>query len=229
MKNREVFAGERASTYDTGIKLWCPDYDFTQALIPSLLGSYLSYTNESSILVAGCGTGTEMKNIVQYAPKWQVMGVDPSLEMVALAEKKLAILPPGSYQLITGTTDQLPNSTLYDAATLLLVLQFLSDDGAKLALLQSLALRLKKDAPLIIFDIFDLAGSFRQQVSLLKAYLLQQGVAPTTVEQGTSHIIHDINYITEDRLQELLYEGGFGKALKFKQTFIFGGWITQKQ
>ncbi|MDQ4139971.1 MAG: class I SAM-dependent methyltransferase, partial [Bacteroidota bacterium] len=101
--------------------------------------------------------------------------------------------------------------------------------GAKLALLQSLALRLKKGAPLIILDIFDSKGSFRQQVSLLKAYLRQHGVAPATLEQGISHIINDINYVTEERLQELLFEAGFGEALKFNQTFIFGGWITEKQ
>jgi len=229
MKHIEVFAGERALTYDIGIKLLCPDYDFIQSLIPPLLGSYLPTTDEKAILVAGCGTGTEMKNILQYAPNWQVTGVDPSPDMVALENEKLAVLPTRNYQLLTGTTDQLPTTSPYDAATLLLVLHFLSDDGAKLALLQSLALRLKKGAPLFILDIFNSRGNFGQQISLLKAYLRQQGVAPATLEQGISHIIHDINYITEARLQEILYEAGFGNALKFKQTFIFGGWITEKQ
>ncbi len=229
MKDIEVFAGERASSYDTGIKLWCPDYDFTQALLPSLLETYLPTFEQKTILVAGCGTGTEMKSILQYAPHWQVIGVDPSPDMIALAKEKLAALPPENYTLNTATVNQLPDMMPFDAATLFLVLHFLSDDGAKLSLLQDLALRLKKGAPLFILDIFNHRGTFNQQLDLLKSYLLQQGIAPETVEQGILHIAQDINYVSEERLQELLHAAGFGKALKFKQTFIFGGWIVEKQ
>ena len=63
-------------------------------------------------------------------PKWHITGIDLSIEMLQQARKNLGRFP--YIQLINSSVDKLSEGTNFGAATLLLVLHFLEDDGSKL-------------------------------------------------------------------------------------------------
>lgn len=64
---------------------------------------------------------------------WQMLGVDPSSNMLAIAKDKIQRYNLSQrVQLFHGFTQGLPSTPLYDAATCILVMHFLPDDGSKL-------------------------------------------------------------------------------------------------
>ncbi|MCA1645312.1 MAG: class I SAM-dependent methyltransferase [Chloroflexi bacterium] len=102
------------------------------------------------VLVVGAGGGAEIERLLPANPGWRMTGVDPSQDMLALAQAKAEHLGvAGRVRLILGTVEDLPTGARFDAATCLYVLHFLPDE-AKLALLQAVAARRHSDAPVLL-------------------------------------------------------------------------------
>jgi tRNA (cmo5U34)-methyltransferase len=229
MKTVEIFEGPRAQTYDQSIRIWCPEYDSIQVLLPSLVGYHLGINDEKNVLIVGSGTGAEIVNLLQFSHSWKITGVDPSPEMALQAEAKLkSAYPDKQYELLTGLVTDLPLEEKWDASLSILVFHFLPDDGSKLHLLKSIAQRLKKGAPLVFVDIFGTGESFNYNLALLHALLLSKGFDPQMVEGGIGHIKQSLFPISQERLTGLLGEAGFGIPHIFTQSLIFGGWIATK-
>jgi tRNA (cmo5U34)-methyltransferase len=123
-------------------------YDLLFTLAHSLLRAL--HRPDLDLLVVGAGGGAEIERFVPANPGWRVTGVDPSHQMLALAQERLARLDAGTrVTLVRGTVDDLPPEPRFDAATCLFVLHFLPDAG-KLALLRNIAARLRPGAPLLV-------------------------------------------------------------------------------
>ncbi|MEM9928274.1 MAG: class I SAM-dependent methyltransferase [Bacteroidota bacterium] len=217
-----IFQGQRAAGYDTFVQAYIPYYQSTMAKIPWLLHKLLPAV-DAPILVAGCGTGAELLEISERWPDWKLEGIDPSPDMIVQARQKLSGRP--HLRLMEGYVHDLPEVARYRAATLLLVLHFVPDDGAKLKLLQGLASRMLPGAPLLIMDIF---GSKEELIKNLKILplLLPPSVDQDQVEERLRILPERIQYIPEPRLQELLVESGFSPPQRFLQTAIYGGWVS---
>lgn len=149
--NPAIFSGDRASGYDDFVLTYIPFYRNIMACLPALISQHVCSEKEP-ILVAGCGTGSELLELSSSWPSWELEGIDPSPEMVEQARKKLNGY--ANVRLINGYVSDLPAEAHYRAATLLLVLHFIPDDGAKLRLLRNLAARMLPGAPLVLTDIF---------------------------------------------------------------------------
>ena len=95
------------------------------------------------VLVVGAGGGREIEQFLPSNPKWRLVGVDPSRDMLGLAQNAAERLGVQErVELVHGTIDSLPADRQFDAVTCLYVLHFLPDD-AKLALLRGIAARLR--------------------------------------------------------------------------------------
>lgn len=102
------------------------------------------------LLVVGAGGGVEIERFLPENPGWRLTGVDPSQDMLALAQAKAERLGVGErVTLIRGTVEDLPSQARFDAATCMFVLHFLPDEG-KRALLQGIAKHRRPDAPLLV-------------------------------------------------------------------------------
>jgi tRNA (cmo5U34)-methyltransferase len=102
------------------------------------------------LLVVGAGGGAEIERFLPDNPGWRLTGVDPSQDMLALAQAKAESLGVISQvTLVKGTVEELPPHTRFDAATCLFVLHFLPDAG-KRTLLQGIAERLRPEAPVLV-------------------------------------------------------------------------------
>ena len=93
---------------------------------------------ELDVLVVGAGGGKEIEQFLPSNPKWRLVGVDPSRDMLGLAQNAAERLGVQErVELVHGSIDSLPTDRQFDAVTCLYVLHFLPDD-AKLALLRGL-------------------------------------------------------------------------------------------
>ncbi|WP_020533165.1 class I SAM-dependent methyltransferase [Flexithrix dorotheae] len=222
MSKIEIFEGDRAGNYENFVDTWIPNYRYFMSIVPQLLND----VDEKNLLVAGCGTGNEILEFGEELSSWNITGVDPSIEMLNQAKEKLKAYP--NVKLINSRIDQLPEDVYFSAATLLLVLHFLPDNGNKLSLLKDIQKRLKPNATFVILDITGERQPLENNLKILKK-LLPDSVDEAQKQMRVNRILTELEIISENRLSELLREAGFEEPTRFFQSSIYVGWITRKK
>jgi tRNA (cmo5U34)-methyltransferase len=222
MKNIEIFENERATGYNQFVETWIPNYHYFLDRLPKLL----SESDQKELLVVGCGTGNEIERFTQAREHWDITGIDPSPEMISQARQKLRTF--GNVELVEGLVTDLDASRKYGAATLLLVLHFLDDNGDKQNLLNAISERLVPGAPFIMLDITGEKEQIMKNLHVLKL-LLPDGLDEDQVKNRLARIEKELCYVSEKRLSELCVEAGFEPPLRFFQSAIYMGWITKKK
>ena len=134
------------------------------------------------------------------------------------------------WKLFQGYTHDLPDTVLYDAATCILVSHFVPDDGSKLALLQSIAQRLKSSAAFILVDVFGEKNTpdFERMASIVQVYWEEMGMPPQKRLELLETVNKGVNPIPEPRIFELLEQAGFGNVIRFYTGLWVGGWLATK-
>lgn len=222
MSKVEVFENERAKGYDQFVETWIPSYPYFLDRLPKLLGG----TEQKDLLVVGCGTGNEIERFVKAPEQWTITGIDPSPEMIKQANNKLQA--HGDVTLIEGLVSDLGIEKKYSAATLLLVLHFLDDNGDKLSLLKDIADRLVSGATFVMLDITGDKKQIQQNLEVLKL-LLPDGLDEEQIKNRLNRIENELFAVSEQRLSALLQEAGFEAPLRFFQSSIYMGWLTKKK
>jgi len=222
MNKVEIFENERATGYNQFVETWIPNYHYFLDRLPKLLRE----TKQKDLLVVGCGTGNEIERFVHAPEHWKITGIDPSPEMIKQARQKLQTYE--NVTLIEGLLANLDPERTYGAATLLLVLHFLDDNGNKLNLLKDIAERLVLGAPFVILDITGDKNKIRQNLKILKL-LLPDGLDEEQISNRLNRIETELFTVSEERLSELCTAAGFEPPLRFFQSSIYMGWLTKKK
>lgn len=227
---KRMFDAERAQAYDRRIRQAIPGYDALHHLSCMVLAETTG--GHGRVLVVGAGTGSECVALAQACPGLSLVGVDPAEEMLRHAGAKVADHGLNErVRLYPSTVAQLPTFEPFDAATLLLVLHFLPDDGAKLGLLTDVARRLVPGAPLVLADLFGPAWDDPWQAELRTFWgHLQRaaGIPAGDIAKGFRHVDRDIHPVTDARLADLLAEAGFAAPQPFFRALCFGGWVARR-
>ncbi|MCP3944686.1 MAG: class I SAM-dependent methyltransferase [Desulfobacteraceae bacterium] len=223
------FNGEFANEYDDiahkAIPAFHSIYELTQHLLRNKL------TKESRILVAGAGTGKEIIDCSQNNPHWSFTGFDPAEQMLSIAKKKVAAaFLENKISFIQGIIDDVTKKE-FDAATSILVMHFLPDDGTKLNFLKGIADRLKPGAPIILVDLEGEIGSDEYN-TLSGAWKDQQIFKRSEINRVNEEFAlreKEVCIIPQKRIESLLEEGGFIKIHKFFKAYLFGGYVAEKK
>lgn len=224
------FDRERASQYDIDIRKAIPGYEALHSMAQSLLETNLS--TSANVLVVGSGTGIELINYCQHNPQWSLTGVDPSDDMMAIAKQELTDKQfLERVNLHTGYVNTLPKAELMDAATLMLVMHFVPDDGSKLQLLKDIANHLKPGAKIILADLFGDTSAlyFTKFKKAWQSFYFSRldHTAKVKAEQNFEESINNsVYFVPETRIIELLNIAGFECVNKFYNAFLFGGWTA---
>ena len=184
----------------------------------------------SKILVVGAGWGDEIFLLGKPNPGWQFVGVDLSEEMLKLARARFAAENlPNKIELHQTDARNL-NDENFDAATCILTLHFVPDDGAKLAVLQAILQRLKPDAPFFLVDAIREKSEavFQENVAAWKRHAHNNGCPPETIEKMNETTM-TLPLITEERETELLQEAGFAEVRKVYQGIFINGWFAVRK
>jgi tRNA (cmo5U34)-methyltransferase len=225
-----IFSGDRALNYERLISIWLPGYEQLHEIIPAIFNNFIP--DLASILIAGSGSGKELEVLGQANPLWRFLAVDPSPDMISLAQERVTKLGLSDrVNFYQGIVSNLPETSLYDAATLVLVLHFFPDDGSKLVILESIARRLKPGAPFILVDSYsDVRSSgFELMLSSLRNYVTKKGITQEQIEERIRKIRQELHLVSETRLISLLENAGFEKIERFFTSLLVGGWIAQKK
>ncbi|GAB3429407.1 methyltransferase [Niabella aquatica] len=222
MSKVEIFENERATGYNQFVETWIANYHYFLECLPKLLIK----THNKDLLVVGCGTGNEIEPFIQSPEHWKITGIDPSPEMILQAREKLK--SHEHVTLIEGLITDLPIEKKYSAATLLLVLHFLEDNGSKLNLLKDIAGRLVPGAAFVMLDITVAKSQIRQSLDIYRL-LLPNNLDAAEIGKRMHRMENELYLVSEERITELCIEAGFEKPHRFFQSSIYMGWLTKKK
>lgn len=223
------FDEKRANIYDSKIRRIVPGYEVMHDLSLNLLHNCLP--SNANVLVSGAGTGQEVLSYAIVNPTWQITGVDPTEKMLSVAIERVKEKEMGNrIHLENGQVKDLPPVPFFDAATSILVMQFIPDDGSKKDYLTEISTRLKPGAKFIIVDLVGdkTTHEFSMFLSTWEARQILIEEDKAEVKKDFEHVKRDLQFITENRMNDLLQEGGFREIHKFFQSYLFSGWIAEK-
>lgn len=233
MKNEERFDEERSGRYDAWIRKTIPGYESLHDMAMFFIKTGMKNAPENPrILIVGSGTGMELSYFAERNPPWKFIGADPSSEMTAIAKRRIEANGLSERVGIhTGFVHELSESESFDAATLLLVMHFLPDDGQKLALLESISERMKPGSPFAMADLHADKNSprFTRFLETWKARQSTTGITDEDLGKMFDDLRENIHFIPEERILALLEEAGFTDIERFYNAMLFGGWVAQKK
>lgn len=181
---------------------------------------------DARLLVLGAGGGLEMKVFADAHPGWTFDGVDPSAEMLTLAENTLGTHASRA-NLHKGYIEDAPAGP-FDAATCLLTLHFIKEDE-RCRTLAEMRRRLKPGSPLVVAHF-----SFPQQdeaeralwLSRHTSFLIDSGIDSAKAEETRAAIDTQLNLLKPEQDEALLREAGFTNISMFYAAFAFRGWVA---
>jgi tRNA (cmo5U34)-methyltransferase len=222
------FDGEYGQEYEKQIKNLIPTYDQLFNMGYTFLKTTLE--ENARLLVVGAGGGKELTVFGPPNPKWTFTGVDPSSQMLEIAKKRSESLGfEDRVTLYKGIVEELVDTEPFDAATCLLVLHFIPDDGSKLSILKGIAERLKLGAPLILACMVGQHGSpeYSRQMAALSKHRELIGLSPEFIEDGMKRM-EATPIVPDSRVLDLLQSAGFGNVLTFYGSYLLRGWAATK-
>jgi tRNA (cmo5U34)-methyltransferase len=229
MEKQIEFNGRWSNEYDDTAHKIIPLYHSIYELTEHLLRDGLN--KEARILVAGAGTGKEIIDYSQNNPNWSFTGFDPAEPMLSIARRKVdAASLENKITLVHGLIDDVSEEN-FDAATSILVMQFLPDDGTKLNFLKGISEKLIPGAMMVLVDLEGEIGSDEYN-TFNAAWENQQLFIRDESDRVRKEFIKrekEVHFIPQKRIETLLEEVGFIKIYKFLKAYLFGGYVAIKR
>lgn len=215
------------------------DYRRVQAVMPGVDALYrciravcdATLPANADILVVGAGGGREIESLAASPASYRLTGIDPSNAMLDVARSHVAAADAGErVEFVEGLITDLPGEPRFDAATSILVMHFLPDDGSKREFLTEIRKRLKPGAVYLHADVsfadrieFEaLASAMRKHADLVGLGDIADGpptaIAKMAFQQPTPSIV------SEARTQELFASAGFRLIAPIYRGFWYAGW-----
>jgi tRNA (cmo5U34)-methyltransferase len=177
------------------------------------------------VLVLGAGGGQELKALAEAHSGWSFDGVDPSPDMLRLAEQ---VVEPytARIQLHEGYITDAPEGP-FDAATSILTFHFIPHDQ-RLETLKQVRHRLKIGAPFILVHL-----SFPQTeperslwIARHVAFGLSNGTDPAHAESARQAISSRLTILSPEEEVTMLGQAGFSNVSLFYAGLSIKGWVA---
>ena len=207
---------DAVARYAEGPVRQVPGFHAMQRMAALLLAERVP--DDGRVLVLGAGGGLELKVFAQAQPGWRFVGVDPSAEMLTLAQATLGALA-SHVDLVEGYVDAAPDGP-FDGAACLLTLHFLAAEE-RLRTLDALRRRLKPGAPLVVAH-----HSFAQGDDKARWVRRYAAFAGTSAERAMAGIGTKLPVLDPDDDVALLKAAGFEAVELFYAAFTFKGWVA---
>jgi tRNA (cmo5U34)-methyltransferase len=224
-KLAEIFNNpEHAARYAEGPKRFVPGFDGLHRIMTQLLQETVPV--DARVLVVGAGGGLEIRTLSQAMPDWRFCGVDPSGEMLAQARTLLGE-DAQKVDWVEGLIFDAP-AEKFDAATCLLTLHFVPDDGAKLETLKAVRARLRPGAPFFAAHLAIDKSAVDADLKFERYACFSEGSGsdPEMVAKARPQVKAMLNCVGPERDESLLREAGFQRIELVFVGLSWRGWIA---
>ncbi|MDO7897441.1 class I SAM-dependent methyltransferase [Pseudomonas citrulli] len=230
MRNEELKTvfDRHAVSYD---KQWERMAPIRAALYLLLESLFTDLPDNARILCVGVGTGAELAHLAERFPGWHFTAVDPSGAMLDVCRQKAVengFLERCHFH--EGYLDTLIAEANYEAATCLLVSQFLLEESARTALFREIARRLKPHGLLANADLASDTASPAYEV-LLRSWMTlmsADGPQPEVLERARTAYATSVAVLPAPKVASLIEAAGFDAPVQFFQTGLMHGWFCKR-
>jgi tRNA (cmo5U34)-methyltransferase len=217
--NAAAFNAAHASSYAEGPPRQVPGFAGLHRMTSMLLAERIS--SHGRVLVLGAGGGLELKALADDHPGWTFTGVDPSADMLRVAEQ---IVGPHSarIRLHKGYIDAAPVGP-FEGATCLLTLHFVSRDQ-RLETLRQINRRLVPSAPFVVAHV-SFPQTEPERSTWIARHVAFGGTDPANAESAKRAIATKLSILSPEEDEALLRDAGFSNVSLFYAGLSFRGWV----
>lgn len=223
-----AFGPEHAAAYDQRYAKLAPMRDALHLLISAVLADLPA---NARILCVGAGTGAELIYLAEKFPQWQFAVVEPAAPMLEVCRRKAKARSLTSRCVFhEGYLDTLPQSAAFDAATALLVSQFILTPTARTGFFRAIAERLRPGGYLVSADLASDTTSATYQ-NLLEVWLRlmrETGSPPEQLEKLRVTYGRDVAVLPVEQVISIIASGGFETPVLFLQTCLIHAWYARR-
>ncbi|KKB10456.1 methyltransferase [Devosia geojensis] len=216
------FSGPFVSSYADGTPRRVPGFFDLHRMTTMLLAERMPA--DGRVLVLGAGGGLELKAFAEQHPGWSFDGIDPSADMLRLAEQTVEPYS-GRIRLHEGYIESAPEGP-FDAATSLLTFHFIPREQ-RLATLTEIRRRLVPGAPFVLAHIsFGQTEPERSMwIARHVAFGAPDGADPAQLENARQAIATRLSILAPEEEEAMLREAGFSDIALFYAGLSFRGWV----
>lgn len=217
------FSGSSVNSYAEGALRQVPGLFGLHRMTTMLLAERMPA--DGRVLVLGAGGGLELKAFAEANPGWSFDGVDPSADMLRLAEQAVA-RHAARIRLHQGYIESAPEGP-FDAATSLLTFHFIPREQ-RLETLWQLRRRLKPGAPFVVAHISFAQTEPERSMWIARhvAFGAPEGTSPEQLENSRQAIATRLTILGPEEEEVLLREAGFSDVSLFYAGLSFRGWVA---
>ena len=227
-KSPVPFDQEHADKYDERFIKLAPIRDALHLLTSAV---FADLPEVARVLCVGAGTGAELIYLAQKFPQWHFTAVEPSAPMLQVCRRKAEECGIVSRCFFhEGYLDSLPPSEPFDAATSLLVSQFILEPEARSTFFRTIGQRLRPGGYLASADLASDITSTAYE-SLLEVWLRLMKMADSTEEalQKLRTVYgRDVAVLPLEEVSAIIDSGGFETPVLFLQTGLIHAWYATK-
>lgn len=226
--SRVAFDRAHAAAYDQRFAKLAPMRDALHLLASAVLADL---PPDASILCVGAGTGQELIYLATKFPQWRFAVVEPSPPMLEICRRKADASGISTRCVFhEGYLDSLPPSAEFDAATALLVSQFILEPAPRAGFFRTIAARLRPGGYLVSADLASDTASASYQ-SLLEVWLrLMQETGLTKEELDRLRVTYrrDVALLPLPQMSAMIAAAGFETPVLFLQTILIHAWYARR-
>jgi tRNA (cmo5U34)-methyltransferase len=221
---KPAFDEDHAAAYDQRFAKLAP---FKEALHLAMRGLLANLPADARILCVGAGTGAELLYLAAAFPGWTFTLVEPAAAMLKHCREKAA--EAGIDARCTfheGYLDALPHTEPFDAATSILVSQFVLMRQKRCNFFQDIAARLKPEGHLVTADLAGEPGTvpFESWMTLMK----YNDFNDEQVAQYRNALKEHVAVRPPDEVAAIIAEGGFDAPALVCQTLLIHMWHARR-
>lgn len=217
--NAAAFNAGHANSYAEGPPRQVPGFAGLHRMTSMLLAERVPV--HGRVLVLGAGGGLELKALADDHPGWTFAGVDPSADMLRVAEQ---IVGPHAVRirLHEGYIDTAPAGP-FDGAICLLTLHFVPRDQ-RLETLRQIHRRLVPGAPFVVAHI-SFPQTEPERSMWIARHVAFAGAAPALAENAKQAIATRLSILSPEEDEAQLRKAGFSNVSLFYAGLSFRGWV----
>ncbi|PQO42712.1 SAM-dependent methyltransferase [Blastopirellula marina] len=219
-----VFNQACAAGYD---RQWVEMAPLRDAIHLLLRGIFLDLPKQARILCVGAGTGAEMLYLAQHYPDFHFVAVEPSRHMLEVCQAKATDAGIADRcEFHVGYLDTYRNTQPFDAATSLLVSQFLLDRDVRTDYFRQIGQRLRPGGYLVSSDLSANTNSteYERLLQIWMRTLQLGGVSQEATQKMREAYANDVAVLPPAEVSQMIASAGFAEPTCFYQVGLVHAW-----